>query len=73
MAGTHRAIERDPVTGRLKLVGEPKPFTARYHYEALWDSINKEYMWASNPWVWRYEYERVRKAEGGNYVSICGS
>jgi hypothetical protein len=29
-------------------------------YEALWDSINaKKYPWSSNPWVWRYELEKV--------------
>lgn len=28
-------------------------------YERLWDSINKKTPWASNPWVWRIEFERV--------------
>ena len=23
----------------------------------LWDSINKDYQWGSNPWVWRYEFK----------------
>ena len=26
-------------------------------YEDLWDSINKDYQWESNPWVWRYQFE----------------
>lgn len=30
-------------------------------YEALWDTINGDrYPWASNPWVWRIEFKRVR-------------
>ena len=29
-------------------------------FERVWDSINgKTYPWASNCWVWRYEFERV--------------
>ncbi len=31
------------------------------NYQTLWDSINPEYPWASNPWVWRYEFKRVKK------------
>jgi len=32
----------------------------RNGFHALWDSINaKTFPWASNPWVWRYEFERV--------------
>ena len=31
-------------------------------FAKLWDSINgKKYPWASNPWVWVYEFERVEK------------
>lgn len=31
-------------------------------YELLWDSINKyPYDWASNPWVWRYQFHPVDK------------
>ncbi len=59
MHGTWQSIEKDNKTGELKLVGEPQPFTARYHYGALWDSINPKYPWASNCWVWRYEFKRV--------------
>jgi len=29
-------------------------------YARLWDFINaKKYPWSSNPWVWRYELEKV--------------
>ena len=28
-------------------------------YKSLWDSINKDYQWESNPWVFRYEFEKV--------------
>ena len=30
-------------------------------YTKLWDSINPKYPWSSNPWVWRYEFEKVEK------------
>lgn len=26
-------------------------------YGILWDSINPKYPWATNPWVWRYEFK----------------
>lgn len=33
---------------------------ARSEFAALWDSINaKSHPWASNPWVWVVEFERV--------------
>ncbi len=32
---------------------------ARHVYRVLWDSINKDCPWQSNPWVWRYEFELV--------------
>jgi len=28
-------------------------------YANTWDSINKEHPWASNPWVWRYEFQKA--------------
>ncbi len=30
-------------------------------YAELWDSINKENQWASNPWVWVYTFKAVPK------------
>jgi len=60
MAGTHQSTAKNPETGELKLVGQPEPFTARYHYEALWDSLNKGYPWESNPWVFRYKFELIK-------------
>ncbi len=26
------------------------------NFQTLWDSINPKYLWASNPWIWRYEF-----------------
>jgi hypothetical protein len=63
MQGTHQAIVRDEETGKLKLTGKPEPFTARYHYSALWDVINGDGSWDSNLWVFRYEFKRVPKLE----------
>jgi len=57
MAGTHQAFAKNPATNKLELIGHPEPYTARYHYESLWDSLNKDYPWESNPWVFRYEFE----------------
>jgi hypothetical protein len=28
-------------------------------YGKLWDSINKENQWVSNPWVWVYSFRKV--------------
>ncbi len=33
------------------------PTIAVYEYSRLWDSINPKYPFASNPWVFRYEFE----------------
>ncbi|WP_085614929.1 MULTISPECIES: hypothetical protein [unclassified Pseudomonas] len=33
--------------------------TARDAFEALWESINGEESWSSNPWVWVVEFKRV--------------
>ena len=33
----------------------------RDKFENLWDSINKDYPWESNPWVFRYEFEYQAK------------
>jgi len=61
MRGTWQRTETNPQTGKLELTGEPQPFTARYHFEALWDSINPGYPWAMSPWVWRIESKRINK------------
>lgn len=55
MHGTHQSFARN-TWGKLELTGQPEPYTARYHYEALWDSINPDYPFSSNPWVWRIEF-----------------
>jgi hypothetical protein len=35
-------------------------FTAREHFEGLWDFINgKKYPWSSNPFVWVIEFKRI--------------
>ena len=28
-------------------------------YRTLWDSINKDYPWESNPWVWVYIFNVI--------------
>lgn len=37
-------------------------FTAREHFEGLWDFINgKKYPWLANPWVWVIEFQKVER------------
>jgi hypothetical protein len=34
----------------------------RESFKNLWDSINaKSHPWASNPWVWAVEFEKIEK------------
>jgi hypothetical protein len=34
----------------------------RYSFSTLWDSLNAKrgYSWDSNPWVWRYKFDRKK-------------
>lgn len=32
-------------------------------FKEKWDSINPQYPWASNPWVWRYEFKKVERPQ----------
>lgn len=42
----------------MELQALPYEYKVTYA-KALWDSINgKRHPWASNPWVWRYEFRR---------------
>ncbi|MCP4410901.1 MAG: hypothetical protein GY807_24810 [Gammaproteobacteria bacterium] len=34
-------------------------YSAKEAWPAFWDSINPTFPWALNPWVWRYQFERV--------------
>jgi len=36
---------------------------ARGDYQRLWDSINKEYPWSTNPWCWKYSFIKVNKPD----------
>ena len=44
------------------------PTIADYHpqqaYCHLWNTINKDHPWETNPWVWRYEFKLVAQPEG---------
>lgn len=42
-------------------------------YAQLWDSINKKYPWASNPWLTRYEFERVKRPEIVHYAKMVSA
>jgi hypothetical protein len=35
----------------------------REKFQTLWDSLNEKrgYPWELNPWVWRYEFKRIKK------------
>lgn len=36
---------------------------ARISFASLWNSINSELTWKSNPWVWVIDFERIEKPE----------
>lgn len=48
--------------GLHPLKGTPKVFPSPVQaFESIWDSINaKKHPWASNPWVWVVEFEKVK-------------
>jgi len=58
MQGTWQALGRGE-GGKLEPVGEPHPFTARYHFGALWDNLNAKrgYPWDGNHWIWRIPFK----------------
>ena len=35
--------------------------TARGSYSSLWESFNGPGSWAANPWVWVYEFKRIKR------------
>lgn len=70
MQGTWQAMGRSE-TGRPILIGEPQPYTARYHFEALWDSLNAKrgYGWEVNPWIWCISFRLLDKRLVGDYYN----
>ncbi len=36
-------------------------YTAKMNFAYLWDSINPEHPWASNPFIWRYSFKFFKK------------
>lgn len=44
-------------------VGYGEGSFARQNYMTLWDEINGAGSWASNPWVWVYEFRRIGHGE----------
>lgn len=61
MRGTWQSKKWNWKTRRLELTGEQYPYTGRYHFEVIWDSLNPKYPWESNPWVFPYEFELVKE------------
>ena len=55
--------EMDARAEGVKIVGSSMGhiFTAREHFEGLWDSINKKrgFGWDVNPWVWAVSFKLV--------------
>lgn len=39
---------------------QAEEMSMKVQFSQLWDSINgKKYPWSANPWVWRYELEKI--------------
>ncbi len=53
--------EEDAVAEGILPENHPLDAPPAMRYASLWDSINPKYPWASNPWVWRYEFKGVEK------------
>jgi hypothetical protein len=57
--------EEDAIREGAPGIATSKPYPRQYRdsYEALWDSINPDMPFSSNPWVWRIEFKKVAKPE----------
>jgi len=64
MPGTHQPFEKG-IDGKFHLIGKPEPYTAVYHYSALWDEINEHrgHPWSKNEWVFSYTFKLVPRPE----------
>jgi len=64
MSGTHQPFKKGR-DGKLHLIGKPEPYTAVYHYSALWDEINEHrgHPWSKNEWVFSYTFKLVPRPE----------
>jgi hypothetical protein len=47
--------------GCIQYEKETDWMTAKYGYQILWESINGEESWGSNPWVWVIKYRILSK------------
>jgi len=53
--------EEDAIAEGMRRQELPYDIAPVWQYQELWDSINKDYPWESNPWVFRYEFEYQTK------------
>lgn len=53
-------VEIRPSAGIASNVCKGSPGPAQFEYYALWESINGKGSWDLNPWVWVYEFRRIK-------------
>jgi len=61
IARTIQPLELKPIP---HFTAPERPFTHRDHFIGIWDSINNDYQWELNPFVWVYSFEKVDKRVG---------
>ena len=55
------AIDEGAIVMHSEDIDEESGYSFRLGFMDLWDSVNPKYPWASNPWVWRFEFEKAEK------------
>lgn len=58
----HEISEEDAIAEGCQCTGAPAALTNRGEFAKLWELINGEESWKSNPWVWVVSFKRMELA-----------